>query len=48
MVGFGLGLFTRLAGPCAALYHLIATIAGGSMPRALPALSLRARSRPAR
>lgn len=29
MVGFGLGLFTRLAAPCAALYYLIATIAGG-------------------
>lgn len=29
MVGFGLGLFTRLAGLCATLYFLIATIIGG-------------------
>jgi putative oxidoreductase len=31
-LGLGLGLFTRLAGPCAALYYLnylIATVAGG-------------------
>jgi len=29
-IGVGLGLFTRLAGFCAALYYLIATLIGGS------------------
>jgi putative oxidoreductase len=29
VIGMGLGLLTRLAAPCAALYYLIATLIGG-------------------